>query len=84
MTLLYTCLFVRLRYGLFLCAYIYIYMHTFVFIYLPHNYNNYKEMPKCRKKWRGGLKKTIELMLIRPPQLQLFKDGIKINATDTK
>ena len=41
-------------------------------------------MPKCRKKWRGGLKKTIELMLIRPPQLQLFKDGIKINATDTK
>ena len=84
MTPLYTCLFVRLRYGLFLCAYIYIYMHTFVFIYLPHNYNNYKEMPKCRKKWRGGLKKTIELMLIRPPQLQLFKDGIKINATDTK
>ena len=52
-------------------------MHTFVFIYLPHNYNNYKEMPKCRKKWRGGLKKTIELMLIRPPQLQLFKDGHK-------
>ena len=34
-------------------------------------------MPKCRKKWRGGLKKTIELMLIRPPQLQLFKDGHK-------
>ena len=87
MTPLYTCLFVRLRYGLFLCAYIYIYIYiyyTFVFIYLPHNYNNYKEMPKCRKKWRGGLKKTIELMLIRPPQLQLFKDGIKINATDTK
>ena len=86
MTPLYTCLFVRLRYGLFLCAYIYIYIYicTFVFIYLPHNYNNYKEMPICRKKWRGGLKKTIELMLIRPPQLQLFKDGIKINATDTK
>ena len=55
------------------------------FIYLPH-YNNYKKMPKkikCRKRWRGGLKETIELMLIRPPQLQFFEDGIKITATDT-
>ena len=53
--------------------------------YLPHDYNNYKEMPKkkCRKKWRGGLKETIEL-IIRPPQLQFFKDGMKITATDTK
>ena len=51
---------------------------AFVFIYLPHDYNNYKKMPKkCRKKWRGGLKETIELMLIRPPQLQF-------TATDTK
>ena len=60
---------------------------VFVFIYLPHDYNNYKEMPKkCRKKWRGGLKETIELMLIRPPQLQFFEDGmkLKITATDTK
>ena len=39
---------------------------------------------KCRKKWRGGLKETIKLMLIRPPQLQFFEDGIKITATDTK
>ena len=48
---------------------------VFVFIYLPHDYNNYKDMPKkkCRKKWRGGLKETIELMLIRPPQLQFSK-----------
>ena len=38
----------------------------------------------CRKKWRGGLKETIKLMLIRPPQLQFFEDGIKITATDTK
>ena len=55
------------------------------FIYLPHDYNNYKKMPKkkCRKRWRGGLKETIELMLIRPPQLQFFEDGIKITATDT-
>ena len=59
---------------------------AFVFIYLPHDYNNYKKMPKkkCRKKWRGGLKDTIELMLIRPPQLQLFEDGMTITATDTK
>ena len=58
---------------------------VFVYIYLPHDYNNYKEMPKkkCRKKWRGGLKEAIELMLIRPPQLQFFEDGIKITATDT-
>ena len=42
---------------------------------------------KCRKKWRGGLKETIELMLIRPPQLQFFRrwhknygDGYKIIA----
>ena len=36
-----------------------------------------------RKRWRGGLKETIKLMLIRPPQLQFFKDGIKITATGT-
>ena len=58
---------------------------VFVFIYLPHDYN-YKKMPKkkFRKKWRGGLKETIKLMLIRPPQLQFFEDGTKITATDTK
>ena len=33
---------------------------------------------KCSKRWRGGLKETIELLLIRPPQLQFFEDGIKI------
>ena len=38
-----------------------------------------------RKRWRGGLKETIELMLIRPPQLQFqfFEDGIRITATGT-
>ena len=49
---------------------------------MPHDYN--KKIPKkkkCRKRWRGGLKETIELMLIRPPQLQFFEDGIKITAT---
>ena len=66
-------------------SYVHVFVFVFVFIYLPHDYNNYKEMPKkCRKKWRGGLKETIELMLIRPPQLQFFEDGIKITATDTK
>ena len=34
-----------------------------------------KRMPK------GNYKRV---MLIRPPQLQFFKDGIKITATDTK
>ena len=40
-----------------------------------------KEKKKCRKRWRGGLKETIELILIRPPQLQFFEDGIKIKLT---
>ena len=53
------------------------------FIYLPHDYNKKMPKKKCRKRWRGGLKETIELMLIRPPQLQFFEDGIKITATDT-
>ena len=39
---------------------------------------------KGRKKWRGGLKETIKLMLIRPPQLQFFEDGIKITVIDKK
>ena len=39
---------------------------------------------KCGKKWRGGLKETIELMLIRPPQLQFFADGIKNNGDGYK
>ena len=42
-----------------------------------------KKKKKRRKRWRGGLKETIELMLIRPPQLQFFEDGIKITATGT-
>ena len=58
---------------------------VFVFnIYLPHDYNHKKMPKKCRKKYRGGLKQTIKLMLIRPPQLQFFEGGIKITATDTK
>ena len=39
---------------------------------------------KCRKKWRGGLKEAIKLLLIRPPQLQFFEDCTKITATNTK
>ena len=31
---------------------------------------------KCKKKWRGGLKESIKLMLIIASQLQFFKDGI--------
>ena len=43
------------------------------FIYLPHDYNKKMSKKKCRERWRGGLKETIELMLIRPPQLQFFR-----------
>ena len=53
---------------------------------LPH-YNNYKKMPKkikCRKRWRGGLKETIELMLIRPPQLQFFQCKNMTNCERTR
>ena len=39
---------------------------------------------KCRKIWRGGLKETIKIMLIGPPQLHFIEDGIKITATDKK
>ena len=59
----------------------------YLFICHTHDYNNYKKVyqkKKCRKKWRGGLKETIELILIRPPQLQFLEDGTKITATDTK
>ena len=60
-------------------------LYCIVFIYLPHDYNNYKKIPKkCRKKWRGGVKETKELILIRPPQLQFFEDGTKVTVTDTK
>ena len=53
--------------------------------YLPHDYNNYKEMPKkMLEEMARRPKATIELMLIRPPQLQFFEDGMKITATDTK
>ena len=69
-------------------SYVHVFVFVFVFIYLPDDYNNYKlkkcQKKKCGKKWRGGLKETIELMLIMPPQLQFFEDGIKITATDTK
>ena len=60
--------------------------HFISFICHTHDYNNYKKVyqKKCRKKWRGGLKETIELILIRPPQLQFLEDGTKITATDTK
>ena len=52
-----------------------------LFICHTHDYNNYKKVyqkKKCRKKWRGGLKETIGLILIRPPQLQFLEDGTKI------
>ena len=66
--------------------YVYIlFVFVLEFIHLPRDYNNYKKVPKkCKKKWRGGLKETIDFnMSIRSPQLQFFEDGTKITATDT-
>ena len=57
-----------------------------VFLFICHTITllkDAKRKKKCRKRWRGGLKETIELMLIRPPQLQFFEDGVKITATGT-
>ena len=53
--------------SLFILFYLFI---LFIFICHTHDYNNYKKVyqkKKCGKKWRGGLKETIELILIRPP-----------------
>ena len=33
---------------------------------------------KSKKKWRGGLKESIKLMLIIASKLQFFKDGINL------
>ena len=33
---------------------------------------------KCKRKWRGGLKESIKLMLIIASRLQFFKDGINL------
>jgi len=61
------------------------YLYLYLFICHMITIITKKCQKKCRKKWRGGLKETIELMLIRPSQLQLFfEDGIKITVTDTK
>ena len=61
-------------------------MYLYLYLFICHMITiiTKKYQRKCRKKWRGGLKETIKLMLIRPPQLQFFEDGTKITATDTK
>ena len=61
----------------------YFFRYFYLFATQLHYLKMLKEKKKCRKRWRGGLKETIELMLIRPPQLQFFEDGIKITATGT-
>ena len=61
--------------------------HLDIYLFATHTITiitkKYTKKKKCRKKWRGGLKETIELILIRPPQLQFLEDGTKITATDT-
>ena len=53
------------------------YLYLYLFICHTITIITKRCQKKCRKKWRGGLKETIELMLIRPPQLQFFEDGKK-------
>ena len=67
-----------------LCSFGCIILYCIVFICHTITIITKKCQKKRRKKWRGGQKETIELMLIRPPQLQFFQDGIKTTATDTK
>ena len=55
----------------------YLYLYLYLFICQTITIITKKcQKKKCRKKWRGDLKETIELMLIRPPQL-FFEDGSK-------
>ena len=63
-----------------------VYLFIYLYLFICHTITITKRRQKknCRKKWRGGLKETINLMLIRPPQLQFFEGGIKITAADTK
>ena len=56
----------------------YLYLNLYLYLFICHT------ITIITKKCGGGLKETIELMLIRPLQLQFFEDGIKITATDTK
>ena len=62
---------------------LYLYLYLYLFICHTITIITKRCQKKCRKRWRGGLKETVELMLIRPPQLQFFEDGIKITATGT-
>ena len=55
--------------------------HSYLYLFICHTITiiTKKCQKKCRKKWRGGLKETIELMLIRPPNYSFFEDGIKLD-----
>ena len=61
------------------------YKGLYLYLFICHTITivTKKCQKKCTNKWRGGLKETIELMFIRPPQLQFFEDGIKSTVTDT-
>ena len=43
-----------------------VFRYFYLFATQLHYLKMPKEKKKCRKRWRGGLKETIELMLIRP------------------
>ena len=56
------------------------------YLFATHNTttitNGYKKMQEEMARRPKG--NSVKLMLIRPSQLQFFKDGIKITATNTK
>ena len=47
------------------------YLYLYLFICHTITIITKKYQRKCKKKWRGGLKETIKLMLIRPPQFHM-------------
>ena len=65
---------------------------VFVFFFFCHT-NKLHDLIQLQKRYKnvesngeeaeGGLKEAIKLMLTKPPQLQFFKDEIRITATDT-
>ena len=59
-------------------------LYCIVFIYLPQDYNYKKIQKNVGRNGEEGQKETIKLTLIRPPQLQFFKDGIKIITAKEK
>ena len=62
---------------------LYFFCHTSKLHDLIQLQKRYKNVESNGEEAEGGLKEAIKLMLTKPPQLQFFKDEIRITATDT-